>query len=120
MSFARLCLAIAGASACLLPTGPWAGESVSRPDANGFVRIAPAQMNWVSAPGGHGAQFATVMGDPSKPGLYVMRAKFPPHWMDTPHSHSQDRYVTVLEGTWYTGTGPIFEAAKAVPLGPGS
>jgi hypothetical protein len=28
--------------------------------------------------------------------------------------------VTVLEGTWYTGTGNTFDVAKAVPLKAGS
>src|ERR1700689_1171942 len=37
-----------------------------------------------------------------------------------PHSHPNARYVTVLEGTWYTGTGDTFDVARAVPLKPGS
>jgi hypothetical protein len=40
--------------------------------------------------------------------------------MDSPHWHPHDRYVTVLQGTWYTGTGDTFDAARAVPLKPGS
>jgi hypothetical protein len=40
--------------------------------------------------------------------------------MDRPHWHPNDRYVTVLEGTWYTGTGPTFDVARAVPLPAGS
>jgi len=52
--------------------------------------------------------------------MYVVRVKFPPHVMDLPHWHSMARYVTVLEGTWFTGTGDIFDLAHAVPLKPGS
>jgi hypothetical protein len=37
-----------------------------------------------------------------------------------PHRHPNDRFVTVLEGTWYTGTGDTFDPARAVPLRPGS
>src|SRR5258708_6450577 len=103
-------------AACLLAlAGSAQGEG-----EGGFVRITPAQVRWVDAPNGHGAQFASVLGDPAKPGLYVVRGKFPPYVMDSPHTHSQDRYVTVLQGTWYTGTGPAFDPSKAVPLGPGS
>lgn len=40
--------------------------------------------------------------------------------MDRPHWHPNDRFVTVLEGTWYTGTGDTFDVARAVPLKPGS
>jgi quercetin dioxygenase-like cupin family protein len=89
-------------------------------DSPGFVRIAPADVRWMDIPNGHGAQQAVLLGDPGKPGIYVVRAKFPPHVMDRPHWHPHDRYVTVLEGTWYTGTGETFDPARAVPLKPGS
>jgi len=89
-------------------------------DSPNFVRISPADLNWHDVPGGHGVQQATLLGDPNKPGIYVIRVKFPPHIMDVPHWHPNDRYVTVLQGTWYTGTGDAFDYAKAVPLKPGS
>ena len=63
---------------------------------------------------------AILFGDPAKPGMYVVRVKFPPHIMDRPHWHPMARYVTVLEGTWYSGTGDTFDLAHAVPLKPGS
>lgn len=93
------------------------GIAKNSPD---FVRITPAEMHWQDVPGGHGAQQAVLLGDPGKPGLYVVRAKFPPYVMDHPHWHPNARYVTVLEGTWYTGTGDTFDLARAVPLKPGS
>jgi quercetin dioxygenase-like cupin family protein len=85
-----------------------------------FVRITPAEVQWRDIPDGHGAQQALLLGDPEKPGIYVIRAKFPPHVMDAPHRHPNARYVTVLEGTWYAGTGNTFDVAKAVPLKAGS
>jgi len=107
-------------SACalagLLLAGPAAlGET----DANGFVRVAPDQIVWKS-PFGIGAASSVLAGDPSKPGLYVVRVKFPPHTFSRPHFHPDDRYVVVLQGTWYTGTGDTFDPDKAVPLKPGS
>jgi hypothetical protein len=89
-------------------------------DSTDFVRITPADLNWRDVAGGHGVQQATMLGDPNKPGIYVIRVKFPPHIMDVPHWHPNARYVTVLEGTWYSGTGDTFDFAKAVPLKPGS
>jgi quercetin dioxygenase-like cupin family protein len=112
-----------------LRTGGWAvialgalgGGSVGVAQEDpGFVRIAPADVQWHDVPGGLGAQQAVLLGNPDKPGMYVMRAKFPPHVMDAPHWHPNARYVTVLEGTWYTGTGDTFDVARAVPLRPGS
>ena len=92
---------------------------VSSADRSEFLRIAPAQIHWEDIPNGLGAQQAILMGDPEKPGLYVMRAKFPPHVMDRPHLHSKARYVTVLEGLWITGTGERFDLAQTVALKPG-
>jgi quercetin dioxygenase-like cupin family protein len=85
-----------------------------------FIRIAPAEVQWHDIPGSHGAQEAVLYGDPTKEGTYVVRVKFPPHIMDLPHRHPNDRFVTVLEGTWYAGTGETFDAARAVPMKPGS
>jgi hypothetical protein len=89
-------------------------------DSAGFVRITPADVHWQDIPGGHGAQQAILLGEPNKAGIYVIRAKFPPYVMDRPHWHPNARYVTVIEGTWYTGTGDSFDPARAVPLKPGS
>jgi quercetin dioxygenase-like cupin family protein len=94
-------------------------SSVAKDDP-GFVRITPDQVQWQNVPDGHGVQEATLVGDPDKRGMYVIRVKFPPHVMDRPHWHPNARYVTVLEGTWYAGTGNTFDAARAVPLKPGS
>ena len=89
-------------------------------DMPAFVTVSPADIVWKDIPGGHGAQNAELVGSQSKPGLYVVRVRFPPYVMDTPHRHTGERYVTVIEGTWAAGTGPQFDPAKAKPLQPGS
>jgi quercetin dioxygenase-like cupin family protein len=89
-------------------------------DELAFVRIAPAEVQWRDIPNSHGVQQAILLGDPDKPGMYVVRVRFAPHVMDAPHWHPRARYVTVLEGTWYAGTGSTFDVAKAVPLKAGS
>jgi len=40
--------------------------------------------------------------------------------MDRPHWHPNDRHVTVIKGTWFTGTGGTFDPKQAVPLKAGS
>ena len=84
------------------------------------VRITPEQVNWVRDTDGSGVERATISGDPTKPGLYVIRVKFPPGTMSLNHYHPEDRHVVVLKGTWYTGTGDTFEPSTAVGLKPGS
>lgn len=85
-----------------------------------FVRLTPEQIRWHEVPGAFGAQVATIAGDPDGHGVYVQRVRFPPHVMDRPHWHPNDRHVTVIQGTWFAGTGAIFDPARAVPLKPGS
>jgi len=89
-------------------------------DKAGFVRVAPEEIVWKDRPGYDGVKFATIQGDPSKPGVYVIRAKFSPGAMTRPHWHPEDRYVIVVAGTWYTGEGDTFEPDKTVPLKTGS
>jgi len=89
-------------------------------DDKGFVRYSPDQLEWKS-PFGVGVEVVMLAGDPAKTGgVYVMRVKFPPGTFSSPHFHPEDRYVTVIKGTWYTGTGDTFDPAKAVPLKTGS
>jgi Cupin len=108
------------AVAGLMMAGVTGVGAVAPQESSEFVRISPAQIQWQDIPNAHGAQQAILLGDPAKAGLYVIRVKFPPHVMDLPHWHSMARYVTVLAGTWVTGTGDRFDLARAVPLKPGS
>ncbi|MBC7578115.1 cupin domain-containing protein [Tardiphaga sp.] len=84
-------------------------------DEMGFVRIQQGEEVWKN-PFGVGVEVATLYGDPSKPGIYVLRIKWPPGIMSKPHKHPEDRHVVVLSGAWYTGTGDVFEPAKAIPM----
>jgi quercetin dioxygenase-like cupin family protein len=60
-----------------------------------------------------------VLGDQSKPGMYIYRNRFAPGNTSRPHYHDQDRYVTVIKGTWWTGEGDVFQPDKMVPIKPG-
>jgi len=84
------------------------------------VRITPDQLKWVDEPDGLGFKTAIVEGDPKKAGLYIIQVKFPPGVMSRPHFHREDRYATVIKGTWYTGAGDEFAPDKTIPLKPGS
>ncbi len=113
-SLAILALCLLGATALgLASDASPGGEAI-------FVRLTPEEIHWQEMPDAYGGQIATLAGDPNGHGLYVQRVRFPPHVMDRPHWHPGDRYVTVIKGTWYTGTGATFDPAQAVPLKPGS
>ena len=50
-----------------------------------------------------------MVGDPSKPGVYVTMSKWRKGSFSHPHFHSADRYAYVLDGTWWVGTGSKFD-----------
>ncbi|HEU4617809.1 MAG TPA: cupin domain-containing protein [Gammaproteobacteria bacterium] len=95
-----------------------AGSAPARADDRGFVRIKPEDLVWRHRDSG--PDTAVVYGDPAKEGFYIIRVRFAPHTHSEPHYHPHDRHVTVLSGTWYTGTGSSGDMAHTVPLGPGS
>jgi quercetin dioxygenase-like cupin family protein len=85
------------------------------------MALAPAEMKWQSqgALALAGIEQSNLVGDPSKPGPYTIRLKFPAGYKLAPHTHPDYREVTILSGTWYTGYGDKFDAAalKALPAG---
>jgi hypothetical protein len=78
----------------------------------------PKDIKWVRNPAGT-AEGATLVGDPAQPGLYVVLQKWLPHNNSRPHFHPNDRYITVLSGTWWVNTGAKYdlEGMKPVPAG---
>ena len=76
-------------------------------------------IKWVSNPAA-GSEVATVLGDPNKAGLYIVLQKWLPHHNSRPHFHPNDRYITVISGTWWVNTGPKYDMASAKPVPAGS
>lgn len=90
-------------------------------NAPSHILMAPAEIKWGVPPPvfEKGMSFAVVSGDPSKPGLYVVRAKMPAGYKIAPHWHPTDEHVTVLSGTLSLGMGEKFDKAtmKDLPTG---
>lgn len=78
----------------------------------------PDKLKWVA--GENGADTATMLGNPDKPGLYIILIRWHAHHMSRPHFHNYDRYITVLSGTWWVGTGSKYDPASTVPVPAGS
>jgi len=69
----------------------------------------PDQIPW-SPVDARGAQSAVVVGDPGKPGFYMAYNKWTKgNHFSHPHFHPNDRYIVVLKGTWWVGSGPKFD-----------
>ena len=87
-----------------------------------MVRYAPSEIAAMAAPSagkGPGPQMTNLVGDPTKAGLYTVRVAIPAHTQVRPHTHRDNRSVTVLSGHWAMGYGTTFDAKalKEMPTG---
>jgi hypothetical protein len=105
-------LVVAAASMFLFSGGTIAGDA-----ANETINITtPDKLEWQDYPGLPGVKFVVVNGNPREAGPYTIRAKFAPGTMSRPHWHPETRYVTVLKGTWWAGTGEKFDPNATIPV----
>jgi quercetin dioxygenase-like cupin family protein len=80
----------------------------------------PDQLTWRDPTGAAGVNQAVLHGDPTKPGLYVVLNRFKPGNFSRPHFHPNDRFITVVKGTWWVATGNKFDPALSVAMPAGS
>jgi len=100
--------------ALTLVLGPVQGAQI---DPKAITYTLPENIQWQK---GATSDSASLLGDPSKPGLYIQLIKWHRGNMSRPHSHSTARYITVLSGTWWVGTGSTYEPGRTVPMKAGS
>jgi hypothetical protein len=105
------CLAAIGISFAVLADPPKEVMNITRPD----------DVKFVPSPIVPGAANAVLSGDPKVPGQpYVVRNRFSPGTFSPPHFHPETRYILVLKGTWWVGSGPIWDKSKTTPVPAGS
>jgi quercetin dioxygenase-like cupin family protein len=103
-------------------TGPGAGSSPGPASLDPAVLsyILPDQIPWKPA-NIPGADTANLVGDQAKPGFYVVMNRFHPGAFSRPHYHPYTRYIVVMSGTWWVGTGAHWDPEHAtVPFKAGS
>lgn len=93
----------------------YGGPARSEPPVSDLM---PADVKWKDSPF-PGVQTAVISGDPTQPGLYVVRAKYAAGGKVMPHTHPDTRYDTVLSGELYFGFGETFDPSnsKLYPAG---
>lgn len=104
----------------LAVTAPWAAGQSGPSAPAGFIALNPDELEWRDR---GDARQVIIAGDPARPGMYVIRLTFPPGYGNRPHAHSQDRYITVIQGTWWVALGPageVYDPGRMVPMKPGS
>jgi quercetin dioxygenase-like cupin family protein len=112
-------VAVVACVAAVLSVASRTGGSVQEKPA-AAVCVLPGEVTWRRDPHVHGLETATLFGNPSAPGPYVQRIRFPANCRLPPHWHpNEDRMVTVLRGTLYFAFGDRFDESRlrALPAG---
>jgi hypothetical protein len=106
-------------AAFMIATFIWIG-SVTAADLNpaAIAIKMPKDIKWVESPAA-GSALAVLVGAPDKPGFYAVLTKWHAGHMSHPHFHANNRYITVISGTWWVGTGTKYDpdSTKPVPAG---
>jgi hypothetical protein len=89
----------------------------AEPDPKAITITLPDNIQWRKGPN---QDSATLVGDPSKPGVYIQMLRWHAGNNSRPHFHSTDRYITVLSGTWWMGSGAKYDPAGMHPVPAGS
>lgn len=90
------------------------------PDPAAMALTRESDIRWVENPIVPGLRSAILYGSPPKPGLYIMRVRFPPGTMSPPHFHPEERQIVVLKGTWWVGSGAKWDRDATTPMPAGS
>jgi gentisate 1,2-dioxygenase len=88
------------------------------PKAVSYVR--PDQYKWRDPTQAAPTNQVNFVGDSSKSEFYATINRFKPGNFSRPHFHPNDRFITVLKGTWWVGTGSTFNPDSTVPMKPGT
>ena len=102
--------------AALCTIAAWASAGAQTVETS-VVKV-PQDIIYKGPPGA--PQHVTMFGDPSQPGLYVDRIRFPPGMKVMPHWHPDTvRTVLVMSGTFYFAVGDQWDESKlkAYPAG---
>jgi len=108
------------AALSLLAAAPAAAPDISSLNIEALKALPLDQVQWKPADGLGGTDTAVLVGDPAKPGLYVVLNRFHPGAHSRPHYHPNNRYIMVVKGPWYVSTGladDIERTGVALPQG---
>ena len=89
-----------------------------QPDESVFRAIRSEDLEWKPfAAFPPAARLAVLVGDPNRPGPYVIRVRLPAGTRMMPHKHPEDRIYTVLSGVFYIGLGEEFDESRLTAYG---
>jgi quercetin dioxygenase-like cupin family protein len=98
-------------AALTLPVSAW---------AEGFVAVKPGDIAWTEVRKSPPLSRAYIQGDQDKAGAFTFRVRAAAGHKLMPHTHPDDRVITVLEGTYWSAVGEIWDESKLIAFPRGS
>jgi hypothetical protein len=110
-----------GAAAPLLAFGLTLAADAAELNPKAVIYQLPEQFKWRDPTGAAPVNNVILHGDPSKAGFYVVLSRWKAgNNFSRPHFHPNDRFITVVKGTWWMGSGTKFDPDNSVPLPAGT
>jgi len=89
-------------------------------ELGGITYTDMSALKWSKTPVSEDMVATVVSGDGTKAGvLYTVRARYPAGAKSVPHTHPDERVVTVVSGTIFQGFGPVFDEKNGKMMKPG-
>jgi quercetin dioxygenase-like cupin family protein len=117
----RLFLACAILLACTSAALAESDQSIARMATDHAKNFELGSIEWNDEPLlPKGAKSALLIGDPSKPGVFMAYLKFPANYEIPAHTHPFTEVVTVLKGKVWNGHGDKLDRQKGDGLDAGA
>jgi quercetin dioxygenase-like cupin family protein len=109
---------VLGSSIAVLVAVPWTAARAQSP----MILYPPTGIQWKDGPPSlpKGVRMAILEGDPTQPGVFTIRFRFPDGFRVGPHWHTQTEHATVISGVLHLGMGDRFDRGATRALAAGS
>jgi hypothetical protein len=94
--------------------------TVSPAQDEGLRALQPGEIQWSQRRQSPDVFYAAIYGDPAKAGPYAFRVRAQAGHSLPPHTHPDERTVTVLSGTYWSGVGETFDESSLIAFPAGS
>ena len=76
--------------------------------------LKPDDIQWTQRRSAPDVFIADIYSDQSRPGAYAFRVRAQAGHKLPPHTHPDERTITVLSGTYWAGVGEVFDESRLV------
>lgn len=97
-----------------------AAAAVPAVAADAFLVVTPERIDWKLVRKEPPLQRAFIQGSQEAPGAFTFRVRASAGHKLMPHTHPDDRAITVLEGTYWSAVGADWDESKLIAFPAGS